>query len=397
MAGTTVVLTHSKPIPNTSSGRKEVVRALLNSVEGMTSGASGGATSNSIDLFPNTDTPVAASGTITLTSCAAATVIEINGVDFIAVNGTATSGNNEFDMSGNDAADATALAAAINASTSTGIQYVVSASASSNIVTVTSLTKGAQGNALTIKTGGVRASGTVTYVTPSGAQTVVVNGVTVYSATAGATAALTAAAAAAAINASSDALIAGHVKALSRSGVLFIYAVSDNVRGNAITTSATGTGATADQARLAGATTASSDGAQATGTFTLTSVANAETCTINGVTLTAHTNTDANNQFRIDGDDTADAVSLARCINTSTTALVQQVVATSSTNIVTVTARRGGVSGNTITITTGQASIVVSGARLTTGAVPTSVVVSGARLGSGAGGGGSVTKVSHTF
>lgn len=397
MAGTTVVLTHSKPIPNTSSGRKEVVRALLNSVEGMTSGASGGATSNSIDLFPNTDTPVAASGTITLASCPANTVIEINGVDFLAKGSAATSGNNEFDISGGtDAADATELAAAINASTSTGIQYVVSASASSNVVTVTALQKGAQANALTIKTGGIRASGTVTYVTPSGAQTVVVNGVTVYNATAGATATLTAAAAAAAINASTDALIAGHVKAVSRAGVLFIYAAYDNVRGNAITTSATGTGATADQARLAGATTASSDGAQATGTFTLTSVANTETLTINGVTITAHTNTDANNQFRIDGDDTADAVSLARCINTSTTALVQQVVATSSSNIVTVTARRGGVSGNTITITTGQASIVVSGARLTTGAVPTTVVLSGARLASGAGG-PSVTRVSHTF
>src|SRR6185503_4149436 len=55
----------------------------------------------------------AATGTITLASCPAAAVIEINGVDFIAVNGTATSGNNEFDMSGDDTADAAALAAAI--------------------------------------------------------------------------------------------------------------------------------------------------------------------------------------------------------------------------------------------------------------------------------------------
>lgn len=393
-SSTTLVLEHTDVISGVDAGAKRRgVMALVNYLQGALAGAKRGV---QLDVFPNGADPVAASGTLTLATCTAGTVVEVNGVDFVAVNGTATSGNNEFDISGGtDTLDAVELAAAINASTSTGIQYVVSATSALGVVTVTALQKGALANGLTLKTGGIRANGTVTYVTPSGAQTVVVNGVTVYNATAGATATLTAAAAAAAINASTDALISGHVKALSRAGVLYIYAAYDGAKGNAITTEATGTGATADQARLAGGTEASSAGAQATGTFTLTGVANGETLAINGVTITAHTNTDANNQFRIDGDDTADAVALARAINTSTTALVQQVIATSSSNIVTVTARRGGISGNTIAITSGQASIVVSGDRLTTGAVPTTVVPSGARLGSGAG--GAVTKVSYTL
>lgn len=329
--------------------------------------------------------PVAATGTITLATCPAGQVIQINGVDFLAVNGAATAGNNEFDISGDDTADAAALAAAIVACTTAGVAGEVTATSALGVVTVTALRKGTGGNAITLKNGGIRANGTVTYSGSSGAQTVTINGVQVYNAT-GASDAANATAAAAAINASANALVSGHVKAVARAGVCYIYSTQDGTQGNTNTLAATGTGATASGARLTGGTTASVEGAQATGTFTLTGVANAETCTVNGVTLTAHTNTDANNQFRIDGTDTVDAEALARAINNSTSALLAEVIATAAAGVVTVTSRKGGIAGNRITLTTGQASIVVSGARLTGGAVPTTVVLSGPTLTGGVGG-----------
>lgn len=322
---------------------------------------------------------VKASGTVTLASCPAGAVVEINGQDFVAISGTATSGNNEFDISGSDTADAVALAAAITASTSAKIANVVTATSALGVVTVSAARSGLGGNSVTIKTGGIRASGTVTYVTPSGAQTIVINGVTVYSATAGATAAVTATAAAAAINASSNALILGHVKALARAGVVYIYAAYDGPQGNAITTSATGTGATADQARLAGGTEASGNGAAASGTVTIAAGGSGTyTVTINGVAAASAVAWNTN--------ETTTAADLVTAIRASTNALVQGVVtATSSSAVITVSAIKGGVSGNVITLAASGSVVTptVSGARLASGAVPTTVVPNAARLASG--------------
>lgn len=75
--------------------------------------------------------------TLTLTSTAAGDTVDVCGYRFIAVSGTPVtivSGGNlgKFDISGNDAADATALAAAIN--TMPGLSRWVSAIAVSNVV-----------------------------------------------------------------------------------------------------------------------------------------------------------------------------------------------------------------------------------------------------------------------
>ena len=115
---------------------------------------------------------------------------------------------------------------------------------------------------------------------------------------------------------------------------------------------------------------------------------NTHTCAVNGVTITAHTDTQANDQFTIAGTDAADASALARAINESTTAALADVIATSSGAVVTVKSRLGGVVGNAITISAGQGTIVASGARLTVGVVPTTVVLSAERLVRGAGGAG---------
>lgn len=319
-----------------------------------------------------------ASGTITLATCAEWTVVEVNGVDFIAVNGSATSGNNEFDISGDNTADAAALAAAINASTNAAIYNVVTATSSGAVVTVSATQQGALANAVTLRTGGIRANSSVTYVTPSGAQTITINGATAYSATAGASAAITATAAAAAINASATALVTGHVKALARAGVVHIYAAYEGVRGNAITLAASGTGATAADARLNLGTTASSEGAVATGTVTITGADGGNyTVLVNGVTTGNVTGTA--------GNDNATATSVCNAIRALTDALVQGfVTATVSSNVITISSVRGGICGNAITLSATGTGAVASVARLASGAVPTTVVPGAARLASGA-------------
>ena len=453
-----------------------------------------------------------ASGTITLASCAAATVVEVNGVPFTAVSTTPVVANNEFDVSGTDAADATSLKNAINNSTTAGIADVVTATStgSSGVVTVTSDRSGSLGNALTIKTLGVvakghitaaavealdtitingtaltgkqqRATGTVTCATAVAGDTVTINGVTL-TGTAGAVTlgertfsvdtgdnetatslaaqinALTdpavsgkitatsstdtvtlravdagtggnaytlassdgdtlavsdetltggiavannefeivgtntqvAADMARAINASTTAAISAHVRATSNAAVLNIYAKYSGTPGNHITTaSSDGTrlAVTGSAARLLGGTEASSNGVQASAIVTCASVQNGDTVTVGGVVFTAHTDTEAANQFSIAGGDNATAASLAKMFNDSATALARDVLATASSAAVTFTSRRGGVCGNSITIATSNGSrlaITGSVSRLASGAVPTTVVPNGARLASGA-------------
>lgn len=419
-----------------------------------------------------------AAAKITLASVAAQSVFEINGVPFTAVNGAATSGNNEFDMSGADAADASALAAAIRASTTAGVlgqvdagnlagtiqctnvaagdfvevngrrytatayptgrigefsilgndtadatalaaalnadtafSAVALAESSTDTVTIRQRTGttgllvkksaatftlgglssqrlaavavvlvsaaiyGVPGNGLTVKTLGVVASGTVTYVTPSGAQTIVIDGTTAYSATAGASASLTATAAAAAINA--HATIGLRYRALARAGVVWIFARDPGVVGNATTLSATGTGATASGARLTGGTTASSEGVQASQTWTVSGGSGTETATINGVAINVTWATSDNNT----------ATLMANAINASVDPLVQDLVtAKAAANVVTITASRGGPTGNQISLAGSGTGVSVGGAKLANGAVPTTIVPASARLTGGVGG-----------
>jgi phage tail sheath gpL-like len=100
-----------------------------------------GSRPGSVSVQRSDTDPVAASATATLVSCATDT-ITIGSVTFTGT-GTPTL-STHFETDGNDAADATALAAAINAHTTTN--KIVVASASSNVVTVTCLQKGLVGN-----------------------------------------------------------------------------------------------------------------------------------------------------------------------------------------------------------------------------------------------------------
>lgn len=98
---------------------------------------------------------------------------------------------------------------------------------------------------------GVKASGTVTISSGSGSIAAVINGVSI-SVTWATSDNNTASLLAAAINASANALVAGLVTASAATNVVTITAVEKAVCGNAMTLSATGTGATASGARLTG-------------------------------------------------------------------------------------------------------------------------------------------------
>lgn len=108
----------------------------------------------------------------------------------------------------------------------------------------------------------------------------------------------------------------------------------------------------------------------ASGTFTLSSVVATDAISINGVTFTAVASGATGNQFNVGASDTETATNLAAAIVASATALVNEfVTATSAAAVVTVTAKNGGVQGNSITIASADATITASGARLTGGAV----------------------------
>lgn len=99
----------------------------------------------------------------------------------------------------------------------------------------------------------------------------------------------------------------------------------------------------------------------ASGTITQVNTVSGNTVTIQGVTLTAATD------WVVTGNDTAKAVSLAAAINANTT-LNKILVATSATNVVTITALTTGPLGNYITLAKVGTPITISGSTLANGA-----------------------------
>lgn len=117
---------------------------------------------------------VRASGTVTLTGAAAGQTATVAGLTYTAVTGTAAN-NTQFSISGDDTADAAALAAAINARESNRTAQVTTTSAL-GVVTVRAVAEGTGGNAITLaKVGaGVAVSGaTLAGGTATGGITVV--------------------------------------------------------------------------------------------------------------------------------------------------------------------------------------------------------------------------------
>jgi hypothetical protein len=360
---------------DSDDGAQNNVRNLINHLEGALNG------SRTVRTITVRDTAVASTITITLASMAAGTVLLINGVPFTSKGSAATSGNNEFDISGGtDTLDAVALAAAINASTTAGVVNAVTATSALGVVT---LTAAPGAGAVTVENLGVVATGTITCSGVDAADAVSINGtaITAHATTSannqfvvGATNAATATNLAACINASTTALVSKHVRALARSAVVHLFARYGGIAGNAITLTTTdGTDlAVSGTGRLTGGTLAQYEGAQATGTVTISGAdAGNYTVTINGVST--------GNVAGTNGDDTATAVSIVAAINGLTDALVRgHVTAANSAGVITLTAVRGGHLGNAITTAATGTGATADQTRLASGALPTVSVVAGA-------------------
>lgn len=117
---------------------------------------------------------------------------------------------------------------------------------------------------------------------------------------------------------------------------------------------------------------------KASGTVTFSGVGQAtDTILINGVTFTAVASGATGDQWNVGGTATLSGAALAAAINASVTALVANyVTAASVAGVVTITAVRPGIFGNTVTIAEGLdglSAMAVSGARLTGGTQGTEV------------------------
>lgn len=104
---------------------------------------------------------------------------------------------------------------------------------------------------------------------------------------------------------------------------------------------------------------------KATGTITFSSLANNDTITISGVTLTAKTSGAGAGEFNLGADDTAAAANAVIAINSNTT-LDGMVVATSALGVITLTAISPGELGNAVTLAI-SAHGSVSAARMSGG------------------------------
>ncbi len=334
-----------------------------------------------------------ATGTLTAATAIAGDTCVVAGVTFTGVAGATGVGKPvSFSIDSTDTAVATDLAAQINAHPVVSLS--VTATSSSGVVTVRAVAAGTAGNSIVM-------GGTVTRLAFVGGTLALDGGIAVannqFDVSPGATNTQVAADIVRCINASTTTLISSYVRATNLANVVTVYSLVPGTAGNGITLSSTGGTITCAAARLAGATTATTEGAQASCTLTLVSVLNAQTVTINGVVYTAHTNTQANDQFTIAGDDTADAAALALAINNSTTAGSAEIIATSATNVVTVKARKGGVAGNLITVAASNNTVTISGSqtRLTAGAAPLTVT-GGIQLLAGGVGGDAATVYSYS-
>lgn len=133
--------------PSTAnSNARRTLAALVTMLHGVMDGVYGAR----IRLSSDESTPVAASGTVTLTqaSLTAGDAVYINGYALTAVAGTATAASGTWSKDTSSTAAATSLAAAINAYEP--VRQFVTATSSSAVVTITAREAGAVGNSISL-------------------------------------------------------------------------------------------------------------------------------------------------------------------------------------------------------------------------------------------------------
>lgn len=135
-------------VPFVSGRRTENMIRLRNIGDSLSSGNMNG-TAHTVTIRNST---VAASGTITLASAANNGTVVIGGVTLTGKTSGPT--GNQFLVGVSDTADAAALAALINSSTTAGLNGSVTATSALGVVTVTASQAGVIGNAITTTVSG---------------------------------------------------------------------------------------------------------------------------------------------------------------------------------------------------------------------------------------------------
>lgn len=159
MATLTVVVKTSKDVSLFRQASQD--RENLNRLINLLSGVNIGAVQASVDIHSGSADPVAASGTLTLTSAIATDAVTIGKTTLTASSTPAN--ENQWEIDGaSDTLDAASLAAAINAHSV--LSTIVSATSATNVVTITALEKGALGNYIALSSADATIVASATYL-----------------------------------------------------------------------------------------------------------------------------------------------------------------------------------------------------------------------------------------
>jgi hypothetical protein len=298
---------------------------------------------------------VAATGTITLASIGAGHVIEINGVRFTAIAATGVVAHNTFAQTGTDTADATALAAAINACTDLRIKGVVTATSALGVVTLTAVEAGRSSTpAIRIRNLGILASAVVTPTSAQSGDTVTLNGVALTATQHHATGTVTCASVL-----DGDTVTVQGIVFTAEDGVAdvdsFDMSSTDTDTGDDLVRCINGhpslAGIVTATAALGVVTVRAVSAGTGGNALTLAS-SNGTRLAVSGATLAGGVAVGAN-EFDFTGGDTVCAADLVRCITASASALISgHFTARSTGAAVTVVATNPGQLGNCCTIDT---------------------------------------------
>ena len=318
---------------------------------------------------------VFATGTATLVSVAATDTVTINGLIYLAVSGTASEG--EFDIDGDDDANAITLRDAINADTRSGTSGDLTATASTNVVTATTDVSGAGGNAITLTSqdATITVSGSGTLTGGVTADIATINGL-VYTCVTGPRADdtefsndtgdnETATDLAAAVNGDSRSGSLGDVSASATTDTVTLTSDVLGVAGDATTLTSS-----SDAVRLITSSTVFANGVDA------------DTATINGLVYTCVTGSKGadNTLFSNDTSDTATATDLTDSINNDVrVGTLGDVSATSSTDTVTAVSDVLGVAGDATTLASSSEAtrLIISASVFADGVDADTVTVNG--------------------
>lgn len=133
----------------------------LNRIINLISGVAIGAVQATIDVQSSSSDPVAASGTLTLTSAIATDAVTIGKTTLTASSTPANENQWEIDGASNTL-DAAALAAAINAHSV--LSLIVTATSATNVVTITAKQKGVLGNHIALSSADATIVASATYL-----------------------------------------------------------------------------------------------------------------------------------------------------------------------------------------------------------------------------------------